>query len=305
MIFKNCNDKSLVTCKMSSRNINAFITEGRFFWLRQMGRYNKYFQKFHADWNITIIWTSTFNLMQLAEAIHQFFAKEGYPKLKQEQLSPLDVAAESGNLELCKYIFGKMKNNVPAVRNRGFAMQLAALRGHLEIVKFLTENGVEKNPQDEKEWTLLHLVGRCGHFEIYKYISVGIDNKNPRCQAGLTPLHFAAGQGNLDVCKMIMENVQNRNPGNDNGDTPLHVAAKKGHLDVCKLIVESMLNKNIEVIQDHTQTDSVAVNGQICELINVNPMNNLGHTPLYLAEQRGNLKVCEYFISLVEKEKNQ
>ena len=172
MIFKNCDNKSLNTSKMSSRLINTFITEGRFFWLRQMERYNKNFQSFRKDWNKTIIQTSTFNLMQLAEAIHNFFAKEGYPKLKQEQLSPLDVAAESGNLELCKYIFGKMKKNIPAIRNREFAMQLAALRGHLEIVKFLTENGFEKNPQDDKEWTLLHLVGRCGHFEIFNYITI-------------------------------------------------------------------------------------------------------------------------------------
>ena len=82
MIFKNCNDKSLVTCKMSSRNINTFIREGRFFWLRQMGRYNKNFQGFRTDWNKTIIQTSTFILMQLAEAIHQFYAKEGYPKVR-------------------------------------------------------------------------------------------------------------------------------------------------------------------------------------------------------------------------------
>ena len=101
-----------------------------------------------------------------------------------------------------------------------------------------------------------------------------------------------------------MENVQNRNPGNDNGDTPLHHAANRGHLDVCKLIIESMQTENTGIIQVQTPTHSAAINGQICELINVNSMNNLQQTPLYLTEQSGNLEVCKYFISLAEKEKN-
>ena len=109
----------------------------------------------------------------------------------------------------------------------------------------------------------------------------------------------------MPLCWFIIITVEQKNPRDHKGETPLHLAAKKGHLDVCKLIVESMLNKNIENIQGHTPTDSVAINGQICELINVNPMNNLGQTPFHLAEQSGNLKVCEYFISLVEKEKNE
>jgi ankyrin repeat protein len=138
-----------------------------------------------------------------------------------------------------------------------------------------------------------------GHLNICKFIIENVQDKNPADIDGNTPLHFAAISGNLDICKMIMENVQNRNPGNDNGDTPLHHAANRGHLDVCKLIIESMQSKNTGIIQGH----SAAVNGQISELINVNPMNNLKHTPLYLAEQNGKLKVCEYFISLVEKEK--
>ena len=112
--------------------------------------------------------------MQLAQAVHQFFS---YLKKFEQQFSPLDIAAERGNLELCKHIIGKMmKNNIPTERIGETAIFFAASRGHLRIVKFLIHNGFEKNPQDNSGYTLLHIVGRFGLFEVFRYIFDAIGN---------------------------------------------------------------------------------------------------------------------------------
>ena len=130
--------------------------------------------------------------------------------------SPLQVVAEQGNLELCKYILEKTKNTKSCIQNNvgvyyTHPLLMAAKKGHVEIVKFLFDISKEKNPSD-------------------------VD--------GMTPFHFAAKSGLTDVCKLIIENIDNKNPAAPNGCTPLHLAAMEGHLEIARLIVETGVDKN-------------------------------------------------------------
>ena len=100
MIFKNLDDESLSTCKMASRNINSFIKDERFFWLRQIGRYNKHFQEFQMTWNKTLKQTPTLILMEIAKVINLGYVKQldSDPEDMYHHFnwSPLHVAAGSG-----------------------------------------------------------------------------------------------------------------------------------------------------------------------------------------------------------------
>ena len=231
MIFKSVDDKSLETLRMANRDINTFISDARFFWLRKIGRYSNNFQEFQKTWNKTIKRTSTFILMDLAQAVDEFF--KGGPKKcpnvsskrSQHQWSPLHIASAAGNLILCQHIAGKVRSKIPVGQNGLTPMHLAAQQGHLEIVNFLNENGYEKNPGDERGDTPLHRAARHGHFEVFNHIFGALDEKNPGNKSGDTPLHVAARYGSKSICQLILDDVTNKNPGNRLGLTPLHIAA--------------------------------------------------------------------------------
>ena len=145
--------------------------------------------------------------------------------------------------------------------------------------------------------TLFHLAARRGYLAICNFFVENLQDKNPVNNTGYTPLHRAARGGHLNICKLIIENVQNKNPESNDENTPLHAAAESGHLDICKLILESLQKENLGSIQP-----TFAVDGQICKLNIVNPMNRFGYTPVYMAERFGHYKICEYINSVVKKE---
>ena len=192
IILKNHNDKSLVSSKMASRNINTFIINERLFWLRQIGRYSKYLQEFQIAWNKTLNQTSTFILKQIVRAANQLHsdcavAHIPTPNIGYFNWSPLHVAAISGSLELFEYILRKVKNNITEGIHGLTAMHIAASQGHIEIVKFLAENRSDKNPAaaDVHGLTPLHfaamndsIIGISGHYQVVKYIINSIDDKN-------------------------------------------------------------------------------------------------------------------------------
>ena len=145
--------------------------------------------------------------------------------------------------------------------------------------------------------TLFHLAARRGYLAICKFFVEKLQDKNPVNNAGHTPLHRAARKGHLKICKLIIGNAQNKNPACNDGNTPLHAAAEAGHMDICKLILESLQKENLGSIQP-----TFAVDGQICKLISVNPMNRFGYTPVDMAERFGHHKICYLINSVVKKE---
>ena len=314
MILKNLNNESLVSCKMTSRNINTFIKNERFFWLRQIGRYKKYLQEFQMAWNKTLNQTSTFILMQLARAANQLYSDcaDAYiptPDVGFFDWSPLHVAAISGSLELFEYILGKVENNITEGRHGLTAMHIAASQGHLEIVKFLAENGSDKNPAaaDVYGFTPLHFAamnGISGHYQVFKYIINAVDNKNPADVDGKTPLYYATLEGHYEICKLILENISDKNPASNDGVTPLHLAAQYSHSRITKLLLKNVIDKRpitnggktpilLAAEYGHLYVYKVLVKNELDK----NPAENpLGTTPLHLAARNGYLKLVKLIV---------
>ena len=213
-IFKELDDQTLATCRNVSGLFCDHLESDKFYWVRRIQRYKKNVGTTYPQWNNVLKNTSVELVKELAVSTQQFFKDDA--TRTDLHWSPLQVVAEQGNLELCKYILEKTKNTKSCIQNNvgvyyTHPLLMAAKKGHVEIVKFLLDISKEKNPSD-------------------------VD--------GMTPFHFAAKSGRTDVCKLIIENIDNKNPAAPNGCTPLHLAAMEGHLEIVRLIVETGVDKN-------------------------------------------------------------
>ena len=185
-------------------------------------------------------------------------------------------------------------------------LHVAAYSGQMDLYKNISEMSSEKYPKDDKGQVPLLYAAFCGHLEICKHIMRDIENKNPTSNNGNTPLHFAAANGYIKTCKIIMEHLKNKNPINNVGWTPLHSASQKGYINICELILESLDNKNPVDDKGWTPLHAAAEGGhdKICGLIlesleNKNPADNDGWTPLHCAAEKGHYELCKLIIDEV------
>ena len=168
-------------------------------------------RKFRKPWKMVVKNVSTSTMEELEMATSQFYANnlnfasdsdlDPGSKIDSESwcISPLHVAAGTGNISLWKTLEGKTKDT---------------------------------QPKDEAGQTPLHYAALNGHFEMYQLISGQLKDKNPRDHEDWTPFHCAAQAGHLHICKAIMETIAEKNPQTFEGITPLHEAAYTGHFDI-------------------------------------------------------------------------
>ena len=208
-IFKELDDKTLTNCRRVNRLWYDHLDDQKFYFIRMIQRYRKNMKNSYQQWKKVFKNTPVEYVKELSISIKQYLNDDILRSTLQ--WSPMQLVADQGNFELCKYIFEKTKNTKPKRKYRCTALHMAANKGLSEICEFLIDNSEDKNPFDDN---------------------------------GKTPLHYAASRGFTNVCKLIIENVENKNPAGPNGCTPLHLAAKEGHLEIVRLIVETGVDKN-------------------------------------------------------------
>ena len=211
-IFKELDNETLTTCRNVSRLWCDTLDTDKRHWIRIIQRYCNDMKYSYPSWKKALKNTPVKYVKELSVCTRQFFKDDFNSRF--HHWSPLQIVADQGNLELCKYILEK--NTKPRIKyNRDFhyshPLFMAAKEGQEEIYKVLMNDSEEKNPSGEN---------------------------------GNTPLHFAAERGVTNVCKLIVESVDNKNPAAINGCTPLHLAVMEGHLDIVRLIVETGVDKN-------------------------------------------------------------
>ena len=102
-IFNFLDKQSLVKCKGIDKNIKRFLDNERFFFLRIINNYKGNFVEFEESWKKILHKSQLGFVKELAFVTQQFFLRRS--KRLEEQWHPLLIAAESGNLELCRKIF--------------------------------------------------------------------------------------------------------------------------------------------------------------------------------------------------------
>ena len=137
-ILKNVDDKTLVKIKEASEEINQFLVNDRFFWIRMMKKHNGNFKEFQESWKKVIFRTPVGDVKKLALAVHKFFKGNSKRGAQNRQWHPLLIAVNQGSEKLCENVIKKTGDKNPKRMEDGLtAAHLAAQEGHLEVYEYI------------------------------------------------------------------------------------------------------------------------------------------------------------------------
>lgn len=184
-------------------------------------------------------------------------------------------------------------------------LHCAAQTGHLEMVRFLTEQGANIDSRNYNGHTALHLAAWEGHLNVVECL-VEIDaDINIRDNDGRTALHFAVLRNKLETVKFLAQHGADGNINDKDGRTALHVAALNGQLDIVELVVKRNVDVNINDKYGRKALHVAALNGQLDTVkflarlyTDINVRDNDGSTALHLAVSRDQLDTVKYLVKI-------
>jgi len=189
--------------------------------------------------------------------------------------TPLHRAAQTGHLDILKFIIQYQREINPAEADGVTAMYWAAEEGRMNVVSFYLENLEDKNPGIISTGkfsgrTPLHAAATQGHLNVVKAISKNLSDKNPKDIHGYTPLHAAAFKGHLNVVEYLVDNGAGVNVQTDDfwqRRTALHEAAQGGHLNVVKFLIKHDADPQIMSTHEELKTAyDMAIFKEHCEV---------------------------------------
>jgi hypothetical protein len=268
-IFGLLDNNSLEKSKEVDRYWNIYINEQKFYKIRKIKATVERFQEVGPAWNILFAKSTTKIITYLLEAVQLFYLEQ---KMNREWttctifdsldlpkgITPLHIAAYSGDLDLLKTIFERNQE----YQTDGWGctpLHYAAHNGHLEMCEYLKQTFDNGNTENESGKTSLHEAAHHGHSKTFEILLKNLVDNNPADNQGFTPLHIAALHGHLEIFEFLMGIVKNKTPHTKNGLFPLHFAAqnmhdfrRKGHkhLEICELILKETDEKNPRVNTD-------------------------------------------------------
>ncbi|EFA83095.1 hypothetical protein PPL_03885 [Heterostelium album PN500] len=222
----------------------------------------------------------------------------------------IDQAAERGHLNVIKYLHRNRSEG--ATFN---AMNNAAMNGHVDVLHFLHQNRSEGCSMEG-----IIRAAKYGHLEALKYLYFNCQHKNKLQKA----IEGAARYGHLDIVQFL--HVQSKQ--NYRVFEPVIAAANNGHLNVVRYFFEredigfppkalfslAFITPNIDIIQYLSVEKSIPfhISEIIVKMIEygytdsliyaLNLLENSANfaSIIYLAAQRGNIKLIEYLLDRVK-----
>ena len=169
-------------------------------------------------------------------------------------LSPLNVAAQKGNVAVVKKL---IKREVDVNRRSGngwTSLKSAAQKGSFDIVKALLDAGADPNIADDTNYTALMNAVNGEHESIVKILLKF--KADPNVQSGEYPddddwepgrsaLMDAAVSGNVPIARELLKNGANPNLLNSGGRTALHSAVISKSTDMVALLLKSGADPNV------------------------------------------------------------
>lgn len=152
--------------------------------------------------------------------------------------SILCMAAESGNLELVKYLWAQ---GAKINEGKGETTPLirATNKNHLEIVKFFLSKGVSVNQTDDREETALHQACKYGLIEMTMLLLEKGADPNRVNQNGDTPLVDAAIRGSVEIIRLLISHGAELFSEHNAGYRALSSAVSFAHINVVSLLLEA------------------------------------------------------------------
>ena len=212
--------------KVSKKMIDIRLKiKSKYFWVRNLqNQLTKLYmgkRKIPNDWRYIIDESPLEIVRGFSRTLKQFYEFSTKNEYCMVKCSPMHIAAECGNLELCRYFIDRIE---------------------------------DKNPKDFYGETPLHWAAEKGHYEVCKLILEKISDKNPKDVYGNTPLQIAAKHGNLKLCQPNGEDASKDDLELCTsiilkwkyGNTHLHKTDKSNFIDICHLIIKEVNDTNLK-----------------------------------------------------------
>ena len=270
-IYNLLDNKGLEKSRKVDRYWNIYIANQKFYYIRitktilELDHEVLGIQEVGPAWNKLFVKCATKTIADLLKAVQLFYLEQKishglttctifYSLNLPKGITPLHIAAYSGNLDLLKAIFQRNQE----YQKNGWdctPLHYAAHNGHLEMCEYIMqkfENGTTGNKSGK---TPLHEAAYHGHSKTFEILVKNLVDKNPAANQGWTPLHIAALHGHLEIFDFLMGIVKNKTPHTKLGVFPLYLAARNknmhdfrpeghNHLDICELILKESDDKN-------------------------------------------------------------
>ena len=204
IIFGFLDNKTLVRCRLVNNNWKNCVDNLKILWIKIIQKYFGDPNKYPDTWKKVLDKTPFPIIKKLGLAVVYFFQNPVRMIQCHTMWTPLHIAAEQGQLELCRYIIEKTEKNQ---YNADIAtpLHLAAENGHIDICRLLFDNAFERNPKNKEGLTPLHVSAEKGHLHVFQFLSetIGISmNKVVEFYIIATPL-IPMNNFFLTFCKTV------------------------------------------------------------------------------------------------------
>ncbi len=206
--------------------------------------------------------------------------------------TPLHVAAEHDNLEVCEIVHNSVLAKESLKKQGGFRLCAA----------------------DEDNLTPLHFAARLGSHRVVDFmISKCVEHGYPvetvigfLDEENSTPLHAAVDGGHVDVTRVLLKYGADPTVIKYEQLPPLHLACSQGKLDVVQAMVETCGKEILQARDQYGQTPihrcaNAIASAQVISYfvrfkVELDPIDNLGRTPLHIAVVSGSLPAVKELI---------
>ena len=161
--------------------------------------------------------------------------------------NPLNIAIESGDMELTKFLITNGANVNSLMQDGVSLIGYAIAQNNMDLLQILIENGANVNNTNGDSWTdtPLKTASRLGLDNVVRILLSRNADINAVDMNGNTALHTAALNSQLSVVKLLLEKNPNLDIQNKVGNTALHLAVISGNIDIVGELVLKGANTRI------------------------------------------------------------
>lgn len=148
--------------------------------------------------------------------------------------NPLNIAIESGDMELTKFLITNGANVNSLMQDGVSLIGYAIAQNNMDLLQILIENGANVNNTNGNSWTdtPLKTASRLGLDNVVRILLTRNVDINAVDMNGNTALHTAALNSQLSVVKLLLEKNPSLDIQNKVGNTALHLAVISGNIDI-------------------------------------------------------------------------
>ena len=161
--------------------------------------------------------------------------------------NPLNIAIESGNMELTKFLITNGANVNSLMQDGVSLIGYAIAQNNMDLLQMLIENGANVNYTNGDSWanTPLQTASRLGLDNVVRILLTRNADINAVDMNGNTALHTAALNSQLSIVKLLLEKNPNLDIQNKVGNTALHLAVISGNINIVGELVLKGANTRI------------------------------------------------------------